>query len=545
MTRLFSPAQILTLTSHAQDKPCGSSNITLNGIDLHQQWSGDFAYGAGSYSRSTGSVQNERSDQRRLDLDWKSACLHSDIEGEEPAQVLTVNINGIDGRPLVRPSAFTLSFRQQTSPPSLLRLESVPFPSVSDRDVARSWRSPPTYLRLISGSDTTTPYGNPASADQSLEDDIRDLRALQADLWELQQAITLKKAQINSRYRDESKSLTDAINNCDGIACIVKAVAQKAHGAWTIASVGVRPDRDQSQEMGRPENEYAQVHDHTSQKSGGSINVESQPYEIPTELPPRPTKQTPYLIALEVTLSLLCCGCLVAVIRHKCSSLRTRADRAAAREERYTVASYRRAARIHAWRNWWRGNWRKDRERIADYEEKRSLIQSQENILEDAMQEEIRQLRAAHDVVNDLVREAEEGRVIGHAPCNCHRPSHSAEPYSPTSYAPSVASTYPPTSLPDIPSRPQSRTDSLPSYRSDPPSEPPNYDSEVDMSDMVANGFRQYTSSSSSTTSESTSHWTADSSIVDVSPRPSAETLRYPTSILTCEEESEEESDVD
>lgn len=150
------------------------------------------------------------------------------------------------------------------------------------------------------------------------------------------------------------------------------------------------------------------------------------------------------------------------------------------------------------------------------------------------MQEEIRQLRAAHDVVNDLVRDAEEGRVIAHGPCHCHR-HHAQAPYSPLS----VASTYPPTSIGDIPSRPLSRTDSLPSYRSNTSTEPPNYESEVDMSEIVANGFRQYTAS---TTSEVSSHWTPDSSVVDVSPRPSAETLRYPQSIHTCDEE---ESDVD
>jgi hypothetical protein len=153
------------------------------------------------------------------------------------------------------------------------------------------------------------------------------------------------------------------------------------------------------------------------------------------------------------------------------------------------------------------------------------------------MQEEIRQLRAAHDVVNDLVRDAEEGRAINHAPCHCHRPQPRA-PYSPLS----TASTYPPTSLPEIPSRPLSRTDTLPSYRSEPPSEPPNYDSDNDMAGIVANGFRQYTTS---TTSEATSHWTPDSSVVDVSPRPSAETLRYPLSIYTCDDEDSEASDAD
>jgi hypothetical protein len=172
---------------------------------------------------------------------------------------------------------------------------------------------------------------------------------------------------------------------------------------------------------------------------------------------------------------------------------------------------------------------------MVDYEEKRSLIQEQEGVLEEAMQEEIRQLRAAHNVVNDLVRDAEEGRVMNHAPaCNCQHQQPRA-PYSPLS----TASTYPPTSLPEIPSRPLSRTDSLPSYRSD-PTEPPNYDSEVDMSQIVANGFRQYTATS--TTSEVSSHWTPDSSVVDVSPRPSADTLRYPQSILTV---GEEDSDAD
>lgn len=241
------------------------------------------------------------------------------------------------------------------------------------------------------------------------------------------------------------------------------------------------------------------------------------------------------MLAIEIALGILCCGCLVAVIRHKCSSLRTRTERAAAREEYNNAQAFRRAARQHAWRNWWRGNWsRRDQERIVDYEEKRALIQDQEGVLEDAMQDEIRQLRAAHDIVNDLVREAEEGRAINHAPCHCHRQQPRA-PYSPMS----TASTYPPTSLPEIPSRPLSRTDSLPSYHSETPTEPPNYDSDVDMSQIVVDGFRQYTSS---TTSEVSSHWTPDSSVVDVSPRPSAETLRYPMSLMTVDDEG---SDVD
>ncbi len=97
----------------------------------------------------------------------------------------------------------------------------------------------------------------------------------------------------------------------------------------------------------------------------------------------------------------------------------------------------------------------------------------------------------------------------------------------------------PPTSLPEIPSRPLSRTDSLPSYHSDTQTEPPSYESDVDMSEIVVDGYRTYRSSS---TSEVSSHWTPDSSVIDVSPRPSADTLRYPQSIFTLDEE---ESDAD
>jgi hypothetical protein len=471
-----------------------------------------------------------------LDLEWETACLHANEE-TEAAQVVTVNIKAIDGKPIDRPSGFTISFKQQTSPPSLLRLESVPNPSASNKDVAESWREPPQSLRLALPITAQISKGKVETS--SLEDDIRELIVLQKELRTLQSLIAEKKKQIHSHVRQEAQNLSQELGECDGVSCIIKTIAHKAHGAWEIASVHFK-SLHQSKEMGSAEEAFAKAHGHTAQvaqMSGSHLRVESSTPEVheakANELPPRPTKPSPYLLALEITLGVLCCGCLVAVIRHKCSSLRTRTERAAAREERLNARAYRRAARQHAWRSWWRGNWaRRDNQRIADYEEKRALISEQESVLEDAMQAEIRQLRDAHDVVSDLVRDAEEGRAINHAPCDCQRQRPRA-PYSPLS----TASTYPPTSLPEIPSRPLSRTESLPSYRSGTPTEPPSYESDLDASEVVANGFRQYTTAS--TTSERSSHWTPDSSVVDVSPRPSAETLRYPVSILTLDEESD------
>jgi hypothetical protein len=552
----------LNFTAHSHDEACGSSNITINGVPLPQEWEGDYASGSGSYQYSSlaNLQQDEQLPQSDLALEWNSTCLHGNAETDQAAQILTVNIKSIDGIPINTPSGFTVSFRQNSSPPTLLRLETVPDPTPELSDI---WRDPPANLRLIFGGATT-------DAPSSLEDEIRELRALQAELQLIQQAVANKKQYINSQIRKEAKCFTEELKHCDGISCVLKAVAGKAHGAWRVVYLRLRPD-DQSKDMGRPEEVYASAH--VGSQRYGSINVaashadsnvaasntdskveaEPRPYAGNTgELPPRPQRPAPYIVALEVALGILCCGCLVAVVRHKCSSLRTRTERAADWEERYNARVYKRAARRHAWRNWWRGNWRKDASRIADYEEKRALIQDQEQVLESAMQEEIRQLRVAHNVVNDIIR-AEEGRTTTTtstphpSQCTCHFPPA----------PPSTTSTYPPSTIPEGPSRPQSRTDSLPSYRSRAPSDPPTYDSDLD-APFIANGFqphyahghagvrgrgRTYAASASSQTGDS-GRWTPDSSVVDVSPRPSAETLRYPRSVFECDEscgESESE----
>ncbi|UPX10323.1 uncharacterized protein EKO05_0000989 [Ascochyta rabiei] len=553
----------LNFTAHTHAHACGSSNITINGVPLPQQWEGDYASGSGSYQyTSPAALQHDRLPQRDLALAWNSTCLHGDAEADAPAQILTVNIRSIDGVPVNTPSGFTISFKQNSSPPSLLRLDTQPDPAPELSDI---WRDPPAHLRLV--------FGDSADANPYLQDEIRELRALQAELEAIQQAVASKKQHIHAQIRKETRCFAEEWKHCHGLSCILKTVAGRAHGAWRVVYLRLHPD-DQDKNMGRPE-AYASAH--VGSQRYGSITADSRveypdseprPYEGSTgELPPRPQQRpAPYMIALEVALGILCCGCLVAVIRHKCSSLRTRTERAADYEERYNARVYKRAARRHAWRNWWRGNWRKDAARIADYEEKRALMQDQESVLESAMQEEIRQLRVAHNIVHDIIR-AEEGRSSPPANavggCTC-RPRFPPAPASVAS-----TSTYPPSTMPEAPSRPPSRTDSLPSYRSRAPSEPPTYEAEV--IPFVADGFRpvgpgrarthstdgsafarsgEYASrararsyAASSTSHAESGRWTPDSSVVDVSPRPSAETLRDLRSIYTCEEREESEAE--
>lgn len=505
--------------------------------------------------------------QHDLDLEWESTCLHSEEEANGSAQVLTVNIKSIDGKSLTSPyPGFTLSFKQ-ASPPELLRIQSTPDLIASSGAHAESWRNPPTHLRLAVPQQGVNAFRPPGRS--PLEDDIRELKALEAEAERLHQAITEKKKYIDSQVKKETQSFKDELQKCDNFTCVAKTIASGAQGAWRVLYVRFRPNPHHHHgppPMGHPKTDgFHQVWRPGNNKQG-NIKIESDNVPPPPPPPPppphhdgsghpspppppppppppspppppppppshahhgaprMPPPDSPFVIALEIVLGFLCCGCIVTIVRHRCSSLRTRTERAAAREERLTQREYRRAARRHAIRKWWRGNWR-DQERMEDYEEKRSLIQHQEGVLEEVMQEEIRQLRAAHGVVNDLVSSAEEGRVVTypHNYCSCSRSNPVPQaPYSPLS----TASTYPPTSIPELPSRPLSRTDSLPGYRSDASSSPPAYEEDEDVSDSVANGFRHYSSAVSTTSSSS--RWTPDSSIVDVSPRPSAETLRYP-----------------
>lgn len=562
----------MSFASHALHEPCGASNITLNGVYLAQEWDGDFASGYGNHQAAIHRLpQNAKLLQHDLELEWHSACLHGADELVDAAQVVTVSINSIDGKPVTTPSGFTISFKQQTTPPSLLRLEPVPNPSASNSEVAASWREPLQPLRLS----PPIPAVELRPVDsQSLEDQIRELKALEAELFQLQAVIAEKKKQLNSRFRKQVKNLAQDLNRCHSITCIVKTIARKARGAWGVAHLRSQLYRHNLPDMERPEQIFASAHGRTTQNSGDRWKVESldsltdQPsanliYPIgsstdsgcftargacstlsPQELPARSQKPSPFLLGLEIALGILCCGCLLTVIQNKCSKPRTRTERAVAREERFHVQTHSRAARHHTWRHWWHGNWRtsrySDSERIIDYEEKRALIQEEEGVLEDAMQDEIRQLRAAHELVNDLVRDAEEGRVGGQIPCRCYsQHQHCRGPYSPLSNA----STYPPTSLPEIPSRPLSPTESLPSYRSGDSTQPPSYESDTDMFEPATNGFRNYPAATESTTSETSSHWTPDSSIVDVSPRPSAETLQYPYSLYSLVSRQDDSSD--
>ena len=169
-------------------------------------------------------------------------------------------------------------------------------------------------------------------------------------------------------------------------------------------------------------------------------------------------------------------ACVFTCIKHRSRILRNprcRAEIMALREEWLTKRAYRKAACKHRLRTFIRSLWFTKK---SDDEEKEAILAGQDDVV---VNREISNLRAAHRLVGDMMR-AEEGE------------SRFTAPISPT----------------------RSRSESLPSYTS----APPGYASGQEGDISVIDGFTGYTPSNSDDT--------AESSVIDCSPRISFETQR-------------------
>ncbi|KAF2723011.1 hypothetical protein K431DRAFT_283515 [Polychaeton citri CBS 116435] len=252
-----------------------------------------------------------------------------------------------------------------------------------------------------------------------------------------------------------------------------------------------------------------------------------------------PSPTNPVVILIECVAALLGLIVLFRVIQKRCMSLRKRVEREADREERRNARAYRRAAR----RAYWRKRWQKfvaavsccssgddDDTTSMDYDEKRALILQDafiENLADldaaekgELMDAEIRELRYANDIVATLVRNVGGMRHVDVA---------------------WPASDPPPSVIP-LPRTPEPRsrasTQTLPSYTT---SEGlPDYTSTAPTSDETSIFSRgttlpyvpHYTHephgyySPVDANSTGRTRYTPNSSIIEVSPRASAETLR-------------------
>ncbi|KAF2435587.1 hypothetical protein EJ08DRAFT_692827 [Tothia fuscella] len=585
-------------------EPCGTSNLSLNGVPITPEWES-----TGVYAQGLASVN---SSGHELNLFLRSDCLFGDESSSAgDSQLLTLTIEKVDRKLIPTLSGFTVSFKQYPEP-DLLRLSLVPDFRARDPSHSEDWRAPPSNLRLHLGEDVGETYDFEDVTSFTIEEQIEGLRQLERQAELLQRLIKEKKQIIDALSEESSKALREEIKECESIGCALKAIITKLHRGAKKFCVKIQQHHRQFHEAfsNRFFNNNQQAPTTMSQsvnameKSSHNITCVQSPEAAhcrngqPTDGPPpayapasgnsrlfsdsktqpsaphtssqpdwQEAKRPSALIILLKTLfiitglSLLCC-----FIRKRCMSLRTRAERAADRERRTAERLYRRDARRQAWRDWWFGRRRgQPGRRQGDYDEKRILILRQEGILEEAMQddirqlqiqEEIRQLRNTRDVVDDLVR-AEEGRVTRHY--GQHVPSSSAS----TSYNPFARGHPTPITIPNMASvlhpsnpytphnlaqlqdpyhrnhnpfssshddettlatSPLSRTSSLPDYKTEASSQtsgPPSYDGN---DDSVADGFSDYSPSTGSAGNESL--FSPGSSIPDISPRPSIETAR-------------------
>lgn len=348
--------------------------------------------------------------------------------------------------------------------------------------------------------------------------EIQTLRQLEQDVQDLYTIIKEQRSIISGLAHQSILAGKDEIKQCDGGLCVVKKMYKHAKMCMHIFYVQYGPSNqlaafsksidalgnttssnssDRSIDTVQRQRLYKNLRicsGQTTQAELSTVNATTTTTIASAILETQPHETIFWILAILGTLfSFLC---IAKVIYHCHNDPRRRAERAARREERRRTREYRRAARWAALMNIW--HWRKPK-RVGDYEEKRSLILAQENVLEGVMQQEITQLRLAHGIVEDMVHAAEEGRLptvddIGRV----------------------IAA-----------DRMSRRSTGPPTYRSRASSsaQPPSYHTDDDDAVVsVANGYC-YTPNGTYLTPEGTDV-TPESSVVNLSPRNSFDTLR-------------------
>lgn len=461
------------------------------------------------------------------------------------------NILSLDGRPVN-----DLSFELVTQPRSSSPIQMVTVGSSHDL-IDLSEPDVPTNPFTDDSKDETFDH-----TEFDLSQQAETLRLLEIEATALQAEIIAKKKAITAhlKHHRSQKSLRVLITECDGLVCAAQAVAQRICDTISDQSssyakmdtshvqqlVAVDGDEKASQRLST-----AVPHTHTNVINIAQaaemplIKTQSQSasaYKFQDLVDPT----NPLVLALQILAAALGLAALFKLIRSKCMSMRKRVERAADAEERRNARAYRRAARRALMRRRW-DNFisaincfrPKPEERVEDYEEKRALI-LQDAFLEQMddidsaekgqiMEAEIRELRNAQEIVASLIRNPGSATPFG-------PDLESARPV----FIPAVRSrastgtlpSYTSESLPGYTSRPATLAASsmVDGFTTSTPSTLASNSSSVS-GDDDSDSFVSPPSTTSSAGGERTinievGRCTPTSSIVDVSPRPSDETMR-------------------
>lgn len=486
------------MNSH-EDTQCGNSRFAVNEhlveevwSQTDEDWSAASAFAVNTFHETAGwrSLQVTATTicapsaraKRRL------AASSASPPSSDVLQVTSIRVTHINGEPVRSFAGFTISYDQSSR--DIVSTDNVPESSLL-------WPAHHLSPQLTSSS-------HPEHTQQLVSQEIQRLRDLEADLQSFSSVVEKQRVLVGDLTDNHFTGTKESLAKCErDLGCLVKTIAGKVKGCFHIiylkygphkstpaASSGTdcvlpttREDRIDALVNNRPicvaQAEPDGLHSPASAETISLPGSSRSYWELP-----RSTGALQSLYALLVVIaSFFCLTCVVTSLRRRCCSPRARAERAARREERLARRQYRDLARRKAWKDWWAARLRcNSHPASTDYEEKRALILQQESVLEAAMQREVRALANSHCVVSDMVAAAEEGRA-------------------------------------DINPQPES----LPAYRSRAGSgRPPSY-REIDPN--LQPQMSQYSAYSSADSSIG-SDVTPDSSIANLSPRNSSETLR-------------------
>ncbi|RMZ11956.1 hypothetical protein D0862_02785 [Hortaea werneckii] len=490
-------------------------------------------------------------------------------------QNLAFNITTLDGL-VTSGLGFELNIQSvQLAPDLSLVLASGHFPQLKLNLVGRPLEAtadrtrPASESRVIENQhkeDEMKGLSEDASFD--LASEIEALHLLEEEAEDLQAEIVTKKQAISKHlrhYRNHS-SLHQLLSECDGLVCAARVVAQRI--CDKVGKVGLLTEHNLGYFRVQSANLHnTMMHDsepftpqQTSKNSTKSVkfaeeglagmseksNSTAKPFSIPFTMTKNETGHdyhfkdfvnppNPLVRAMQIIVSVLGLAALCSYIRNKCMSMRKRVERAADREERRNARAYRRAARRAHMRRRWDSFVRAINcfrpavePKMEDYEEKRALI-LQDAFLEqledldqaekgEVMEAEIRELRHAHEIVASLVRVDENRYDLATPPSSDPPPSRVPLPYTVDSRSRASTNTLPSyncESLPDYSSRPDTS-----------PERSSTRSSALSSTCTPESSNEEVRPSAPSVSSAGRTRYTPTSSVLEISPRVSEETLR-------------------
>ncbi|KXS96023.1 hypothetical protein AC578_3909 [Pseudocercospora eumusae] len=279
-------------------------------------------------------------------------------------------------------------------------------------------------------------YRHAGDGNVDIEAELESLLLLEAEAGDLNSRIAAKKqaiAQCLKSHRDQA-TLGHLLGECDGIVCAAKVIAQRIcdkMGVLTEPDFQYVQMKDsqaqrliQIDEDGNGTTQAAKTVGKSQQgpEKHNNVTISGDRYfalhinggAVNVVYP-----QNVLFRVLSIIAGVFGLTALFSIIRRKCRSARSKVDRLAAQEERRNARAYRKAARRAEMRRRWNAfissiscfPTHQEPPSVEDYEEKRALI-LQDAFLEqdmeaaekgEVMEAEIRELRHAHEIVSGLV----------------------------------------------------------------------------------------------------------------------------------------------